>query len=367
MAIAGDFGEANFEGVSEGIGGTIGVNGGGIGFDKQLNQSVFRWALTDDEATTFGSEIGGESGEATAKEFLARGARPVVWGGPGGEDVDEDDFVVMGEGGGEGGIIGEAKISAEPVDGGGHTKDGYAWGERVVAGGLVEAGATGHGAGEGEFVGVFEATAGGHALGEAGEGDGEVSEEGDEIIGGGFAFDIGAEGEDDFGGGIFGGALEEGIDAEIVGADVIEGGDAATEGVVATGESARAFDGEDIGGLFDDAEEEGVAKGIGAELAMGFGGEEATEGAGVNALGDALDGASDFGGVGVWGLDHPEGDAFGASGADAWQAFEFGDELADGWRIFCAFHWAKDSAEGVEREGGGRAGMPWRSWAIRRR
>ena len=33
-AIGDDFGEANFEGVAEGIWGTIGINGGGIGFDK---------------------------------------------------------------------------------------------------------------------------------------------------------------------------------------------------------------------------------------------------------------------------------------------------------------------------------------------
>ena len=119
-AIGGDFGEANFEGVAEGIRGTIGINGGGIGFDQQLNESLFWWALTDDEASAFGSEIGGEGGEATAEEFLARGACPVVLGGPGGEDVDEDDFVVIGEGGGEGGIIGQTKISAEPMENGGH-------------------------------------------------------------------------------------------------------------------------------------------------------------------------------------------------------------------------------------------------------
>ena len=85
-----------------------------------MNECLFWWAVADDEAAAFGSEIGGESGKAAAEKFLARGACPVVLGGPGAEDVDEDDFVVMGEGSGEGGIIGEAKISAEPVESGGH-------------------------------------------------------------------------------------------------------------------------------------------------------------------------------------------------------------------------------------------------------
>ena len=60
-----------------------------------------------------------------------------------------------------------------------------------------------------------------------------------EIVGGRLAFHVGAEGEDDFGRGFGFDALEEGVDAQILGADVIERGDAAAERVVAAAETRR--------------------------------------------------------------------------------------------------------------------------------
>ena len=81
-----------------------------------------------------------------------------------------------------------------------------------------------HGAHEGEGVGVFEAAAGGEALGDAGEAAIFPAQQFGEVIGGGFAFDVGAEGEDDFEavGGVVD-AAEESRDMEVFGRDAVEG------------------------------------------------------------------------------------------------------------------------------------------------
>lgn len=113
---------------------------------------------------------------------------------------------------------------------------------------------------EGEVVGVVEAAAGGQALGEAGEGEwgvggGEGGEVVGEVVGGGFAFDVGAGGEDDFADAAEGEATGEGGDAEVFGVDVIEGREPTAEDVVEPVEGAGSFERDDVGGLFDDAED----------------------------------------------------------------------------------------------------------------
>jgi hypothetical protein len=54
------------------------------------------------------------------------------------------------------------------------------------------------GMGEGEFIGELESGTGGQAVGESGDADAGRGETFGEVIGGGIAFDVGAEGEDDF-------------------------------------------------------------------------------------------------------------------------------------------------------------------------
>ena len=211
--------------------------------------------------------------------------------------------------------------------------------------------AAGEGAAEGELVGGFEAAAGGEALGDAGDGELFAAEDIGEVIGGGFAFDVGAEGEDDFARGLGVDAGEELGDAELIGADVIEWGEAAAEGVVAAAEDAGALEGKDVGGLLDDAEEGGVAGRIGADFAEGGEAEEGTALAGADGLGGGLDGLGDFDGPGVAGLVHPEGDALGATGADAGHAAQLGDELGDGGGVIGAFQ--KKLGEGLGDSGGG--------------
>ncbi len=70
---------------------------------------------------------------------------------------------------------------------------------------------------------MLEAAAGGHALGEAGDGDGKLAEQASKVAGGGFAFHVGTEGEDNLGWRFRFDPREEGLDAEVVGADVVRG------------------------------------------------------------------------------------------------------------------------------------------------
>jgi len=129
--------------------------------------------------------------------------------------------------------------------------------------------------------------------------------------------------------------------------------------VVAAAEDAGAFEGEDFGGLLDDADEGGIAGGVGAELAKRLGGEEAAAGAGADGRGDFADGAGNLPRAGVARLDHPEGDALGAAGADAGHALQLGDESADGGGVFGTLHgWEirnpkieiRNKSEGMEME-----------------
>jgi hypothetical protein len=73
-------------------------------------------------------------------------------------------------------------------------------------------------------------------------------------VGGCLAFDIGAEGEDDFVGEFECDASDELIDTELVRADMVERGEATAEGVVEAGKDAAAFQWEDVCGMFNDAD-----------------------------------------------------------------------------------------------------------------
>ena len=123
--------------------------------------------------------------------------------------------------------------------------------------------------------------------------------------------------------------MEELGDAEVFGADAVEGGDFAAEDMVGAVEAAGFFDAEDVDGAFDEAEEGVIAAGIiakGAGLAFG-------EAAAELAEGDAFAGGEEGGGEGLddglIGLNDVEGDAFGGAGADAGQFGERGDEIYD--------------------------------------
>ena len=108
---------------------------------------------------------------------------------------------------------------------------------------------------ERELIGMVEAAAGGEALGEAGDGNAGGAQEIGDVAGGGLAFDIGSEGEDDFLGVEGFDAFDERFEAEVLGGDVVERGQFAAEHVVEAVEGAAAFEAEHVGGLFDDADE----------------------------------------------------------------------------------------------------------------
>ncbi len=83
-----------------------------------------------------------------------------------------------------------------------------------------------------------------------------------DVESGGFAFDAGANGEDDFGDVGFAGATDQGLDAELIGADAVHGGNHAAEDMVAAPIFAGFFEGNHIAGIGDDAEGMGVTGAI---------------------------------------------------------------------------------------------------------
>lgn len=185
------------------------------------------------------------------------------------------------------------------------------------------------GAGEGEFVGVFEAGAGREALGDAGDADAEGGEAFGEVGAGGLALDVAAEGEDNLLDALGGNAGLEGIDAKVFRSHAIEGTDASAEGVVASAVGAGFLEAEDVEGAFDDAKDAVGAGRVGAEGAgLGLG-----EGAAGFAGGDAFAGGDEHVGEGTdergIGLHEVQGEAFGGAGPDAGESPEGGGQGDD--------------------------------------
>ncbi len=82
--------------------------------------------------------------------------------------------------------------------------------------------AAGEGVAEGDAVGEFEAAACGQTGGEPGDADSGVFQNGGDVEGGGFAFDVGAEGKNDFGGFAFLKTRLEGVDGKLFRADAVQ-------------------------------------------------------------------------------------------------------------------------------------------------
>jgi hypothetical protein len=214
---------------------------------------------------------------------------------------------------------------------------------------------------KGQGIGGVKSSPDGHALGQPGEaerrGQGKRREAVGEVVGGGFPGDVGSGGEDDLEVTAAVDSVEEFGDAEVLGPDVVQGGEPAAEGVVVAAEDPGALDGQDVGGLFHDAEEGRVPVRGGADGAAVRGGEEAAHGAGgdVPVHRDEGFGEGERGFSGL--LEEPEGHAFGGAGADPGEALELEDEALEGGGI-------------IEFQGGtGRDGQrDWRTraWPWRR-
>jgi len=133
------------------------------------------------------------------------------------------------------------------------------------------------------------------------------AEGGGEPGGGGFSFEGGAGGEDDF---IDFAALDAGEQvggAELVGTDAVERREGSVEDVVDALIGAGAFDGGNRGGLFDDADETQVAGGAGAVGAGVYVGDVVADGAEAEAGFEGADGVGERFGIGVGGAQDVEG------------------------------------------------------------
>lgn len=183
---------------------------------------------------------------------------------------------------------------------------------------------------ERELVGMVEAAAGGEALGEAGDGDAGGAQKIGDVAGGGFAFDIGAEGEDDFLGFEGFDAFDEGFEAQILGGDVVERRQLAAKDMVEAVEGSAAFEAEHVGGLFDDAKEARVALRIMAEQA---GAALLDEKAAVLTSGDLAGEAGERLGerrhAVATGLHHPEHETLGTARTETGQRLELRDEALE--------------------------------------
>ena len=188
-----------------------------------------------------------------------------------------------------------------------------------------------HGAGHGDFVGVFDVAAGWDAGGDPGDlygvaGLAGVMEGCGQPVGGGFALECGAGGEDDF---VDFAALDAGeqvCGAELVRADAVQRREGAVEDVVDALVAAGAFDGLDAGGLFDDADKALVADRAGAVDAGIDVRDVVADGAEAKAGFQGAHGVGERGGVFVAGAQEMKGEALGALGADSGELLQFVNE-----------------------------------------
>src|SRR5207249_4704797 len=107
-----------------------------------------------------------------------------------------------------------------------------------------------------------------------------------DVIRRGLALDIRAERQDYFGRMLASHSANQCGDSQIVGADVIERGDASSERMILPAENARPFNRQNVGWLLDHAEQGIVAIRRSAEIAERFGSKEAALWAGMDLVAD---------------------------------------------------------------------------------
>ena len=193
--------------------------------------------------------------------------------------------------------------------------------------------ASGEGALEGELVGVLKPAAGRETMSNAGGANSERGEDFDEIVCGGLAFNVGTQSQDDLGGRFQANPLDEADDTKLIGTHMVEGSEAATQGVIQTGEYSTALKGKDVGGLLDDADFAPLSRGLLANLTEFLDGKKSTLGTRMEAGCRERGGASEFGWSRVFMAEQPEGDSLGASWADTGKAAEFAGEVVKWSRV----------------------------------
>ena len=108
--------DACFHGAPERIGIAVEMDLVRGGFADELFEHRVRAPVPDDQPPALGREISRERREAAAEKLLPRRAAPMMRAAPFADDIDRHDLRVRG-GGVERGIVGEAEVAAEPVDG----------------------------------------------------------------------------------------------------------------------------------------------------------------------------------------------------------------------------------------------------------
>ena len=117
----GERGETFLDPAPERVRVAVAKNGPGPRLDDEAFEFAFRRAAADDELRADGGEVFRQRSEARAQEFLAVRPSPVVVFLPVAEDVNGDDE--LGgclRGGVERGVVGQAQVAPEPMDGNFH-------------------------------------------------------------------------------------------------------------------------------------------------------------------------------------------------------------------------------------------------------
>ena len=183
---------------------------------------------------------------------------------------------------------------------------------------------------ERDFVREFQAAAGGQAVGDAGDFQAGAREAFGEVMAGGVAFHVGAEGDDDFLDGLVLQALFQFGDAEVLGLDAVERRNLSAENVVFAVEGRGLFHAKDVSGVLDEADQAGVAARVGANGAGVSLGQGAADGAVADAFARLDEELGELFRFVRVALDEMQRQAFRGARADAGQLVQGGDELGDG-------------------------------------
>ena len=144
------------------------------------------------------------------------------------------------------------------------------------------------------MVGVLKPAAGRETMGDAGGANSERGEDFDKIVCGGLAFNVGTQSQDDLGGRFQANALDEADDTKLIGTHMVEGSEAATQGVIQTGEYSTTLKGKDVGGLLNDANFAPLSRGLLANLAEFLDGKKSTLGTRMEAGGGERGSSGEF-------------------------------------------------------------------------
>ena len=141
---------------------------------------------------------------------------------------------------------------------------------------------------------------------------------------GGFAFDGGVGGDDDFFDGVFGDAGEEFFDVELVGRDAVNGGDGAAEDVIGAFVLFSGFDSVDVEWFFNHEDRGFVARGVGVKRGEAFARVDKGESfwAGLDAGVERGESFRNVGGNLRVGTEQKVGVTFRRAGTDTWEMTE---------------------------------------------